>query len=397
MSSMRTQFFDKERVMRPTNISFDHRPTDSTLIPIAQAITPENSAASESQSASAVALPLAARLTPGQETPSSPSYPSSTLLLLATESIEVGASPNRLEESFDSDDFFLLADSILHNRGNVQPIAVRELAPDEIPSDSPLRYRLISGARRLRACAMHQLPVLAMVQKAQPTRELIDRLVENHLRQPLSPYELGMQLQHILASSQGISRRELARLVGLDVSVVQKAIDIAALPALVVAAFSSASEIQYRDAKPLKDSVALAKDAVIACAQSIKGQEISSKDVVTRLTQAAKSGAEATDQGVGVEPFNTPGTPQSIEVDGRPVGTVVIDKKGLPQIHLALPLNPKQQADLAKLIQKFLHSKVLHSATRKPAAKKSDKEILAAIANQPAANDSDAAVKERAR
>ena len=207
--------------MRPTNISFDHRPTDSTLIPIAQAITPENSAASESQSASAVALPLAARLTPGQETPSSPSYPSSTLLLLSTESIEVGASPNRLEESFDSDDFFLLADSILHNRGNVQPIAVRELAPDEIPSDSPLRYRLISGARRLRACAMHQLPVLAMVQKAQPTRELIDRLVENHLRQPLSPYELGMQLQHILASSQGISRRELARLVGLDVSVVQ--------------------------------------------------------------------------------------------------------------------------------------------------------------------------------
>lgn len=99
---------------------------------------------------------------------SSPPHPSSTLLLLATESIEVGGSPNRLEESFDSDEFFLLADSILHNRGNVQPIAVRELAPDEIPSDSPLRYRLISGARRLRACKMHQLPVLAIVQKCSP-------------------------------------------------------------------------------------------------------------------------------------------------------------------------------------------------------------------------------------
>ena len=43
---------------------------------------------------------------------SSPPHPSSTLLLLATESIEVGGSPNRLEESFDSDEFFLLADSV---------------------------------------------------------------------------------------------------------------------------------------------------------------------------------------------------------------------------------------------------------------------------------------------
>lgn len=330
---------------------------------------------------------------------SSPSHPSSTLLLLATESIEVGASPNRLEESFDSDEFFKLADSILHNRGNVQAIAVRELAPDEIPSDSPLRYRLISGARRLRACKMHQLPVLAIVQKVQPTRELIDRLLENHLRQPLSPYELGMQLQHIFASSQSVSRRELARLVGLDVSVVQKAIDIAALPVPVIEAFSSAAEIQYRDAKPLKDAVAQSRDPVIACAESIKGQEIPSKEVTAKLVQAAEAAAAAVaanGQTPGVEPFNTPARPLSIEVDGQPLGNVATDKKGLPQIHLALPLNPRQQADLAQLIQKFLRSKVLHPAVRKPAVKKADKEILAATANQPAANDSQATGEERA-
>lgn len=330
---------------------------------------------------------------------SSSSHPSSTLLLLASESIEVGASPNRLEESFDSDEFFQLADSILHNRGNVQAIAVRELAPDEIPLDSPLRYRLISGARRLRACKMHQLPVLAIVQKVQPTRELIDRLLENHLRQPLSPYELGMQLQHILASSESVSRRELARLVGLDVSVVQKAIDIAALPAAVIAAFGSASEIQYRDAKPLKDAVAQARDSVIACAESIKGQEIPAKEVTAKLVQAAEAAAAAVaanGQTPGVEPFNTPARPLSIEVDGQALGNVAIDKKGLPQIHLALPLNPRQQADLAQLIQKFLRSKVLHPAARKPAVKKAAAEILAATANQPAANDSQAAGKERA-
>lgn len=330
---------------------------------------------------------------------SSPPHPSSTLLLLASESVEVGASPNRLEESFDSDEFFQLADSILHNRGNVQAIAVRELTPDEIPSDSPLRYRLISGARRLRACKMHQLPVLAIVQKVQPTRELIDRLLENHLRQPLSPYELGLQLQHIIDSSESVSRRELARLVGLDVSVVQKAIDIAALPAAVIAAFSCASEIQYRDAKPLKDAVAQASDSVINCAESIKGQEIPAKEVTAKLVQAAKVAAAAVatnGQTSGVEPFNAPGSPLAIEVDGQPLGNVAVDKKGLPQIHLVLPLNPRQQADLAQLIQKFLRSKVLHPAVRKPAVKKADKEILAATANQPAANDSQVTGKERA-
>lgn len=327
---------------------------------------------------------------------SSPPHPSSTLLLLASESIEVGASPNRLEESFDSDEFFQLADSILHNRGNVQAIAVRELTPDEIPSDSPLRYRLISGARRLRACKMHQLPVLAIVQKVQPTRELIDRLLENHLREPLSPYELGMQLQHIIDSSDSISRRELARLVGLDVSVVQKAIDIAALPQPVIAAFSSAAEIQYRDAKPLKDAIVQSRDSVIACAESIKGQEISAKEVIGKLIEAAEVAARAKGQTPGVEPFNTPGRPLAIEVDGQPLGNVAVDKKGLPQIHLALPLNPRQQADLAQLIQKFLRSKVLHPAVRKPAVKKAATEILAETADQPAANDSQAAGKERA-
>lgn len=330
---------------------------------------------------------------------SSPPHPSSTLLLLASESIEVGASPNRLEESFDSDEFFKLADSILHNRGNVQPIAVRELTPSEILPSSPLRYRLISGARRLRACAMHQLPVLAMVQKVQPTRELIDRLLENHLRESLSPYELGRQLQHIIDSSDSISRRELARLVGLDVSVVQKVIDIAALPQPVIAAFSSAAEIQYRDAKPLKDAVVLARDSVIACAESIRGQEIPSKEVTAKLVQAAEAAAAAVaanGQTPGVEPFNTPARPLSIEVDGQALGNFTIDKKGLPQIHLALPLNSRQQADLTQLIQKFLRSKVLHPAVRKPAVKKAAAEILAATANQPAANDSQVTGEERA-
>ena len=59
-----------------------------------------------------VSDPVSVTVVGSAQSHSSHSHLSSTLLLLATESIEVGASPNRLEESFDSDEFFLLADSV---------------------------------------------------------------------------------------------------------------------------------------------------------------------------------------------------------------------------------------------------------------------------------------------
>lgn len=319
-----------------------------------------------------------------------------SVVLLAVDSIDVGDSPNRLASSFDSDDFFLLAESILHNRGNSQPIVVRELSSDETPPDSPIRYRLISGARRLRACAIHQLPVLSMIQKTLPTRELVERLLENHLRQSLSPYELGLQLQHILDAGKGISRRELARLVGLDVSMIQKAIDIAALPAPVIDAFSTAAVIQYRDAKALKDAVAAAPDAVLACAEAMKGTQAPPKEVVLKLLAAAEASIAASSAGQGVERFNTPTQPVTMAVDGQPVGTMTIDKKGLIEVHLELPIHPRQQADLAELIEKFLRNKVLKPASRARAGKNAAKNGDAIATNVQAANVGHADVQERA-
>jgi len=176
--------------------------------------------------------------------------PSDTVELLDPQTIEA-TEPNRLTEAFESASFQDLVDSILNARGNTVPIIVRALRPEEQQPGATIKYRLIAGARRLKACALSQLPVRAIVQSASThAHTAIDRLLENHLREPLSPYELGKQLLHIQALESPPSKRGLARLIGMDEGQVLKAIDIAQLPDQVLAAFNSPSDIRYSDAKP---------------------------------------------------------------------------------------------------------------------------------------------------
>lgn len=308
--------------------------------------------------------------------------PSATVEFLDPHTIEA-TEPNRLTEAFESESFQDLVDSVLNARGNTVPIIVRALRPEEQQPGSTIKYQLIAGARRLKACALSQLPVRAIVQSASThAHTAIDRLLENHLREPLSPYELGKQLLHIQALESPPSKRGLARLIGMDEGQVLKAIDIAQLPDQVLAAFNSPSDIRYSDAKPLKDAYRAAPDAVIQEAALIQGESgLKPAEVIKRLSQvaAAHSGGE------GVEPFNTPPEIQAelpLEIDGKPYGKLGQDKKGKPIISLDVTLSPAQQAALGKAIEAFLRRRLLRqttakgpasSAQKKPSSGKADK------------------------
>ncbi len=305
-----------------------------------------------------------------------------TVELLDPQTIDAN-EPNRLAEAFDSASFQDLVDSILNARGNTVPIIVRTLRSDEQQPGSPIKYRLIAGARRLKACALSQLPVRAIVQSASThAHTAIDRLVENHLREPLSPYELGKQLLHIQALESPPSKRGLARLIGMDEGQVLKAMDIAQLPDQVLAAFNSPSDIRYSDAKPLKDACRAAPDRVIKEAALIQSESgLKPAEVVKRLVQVAAAHSE----GEGVEPFNTPSEARSdlpLEIDGKPYGKLGQDRKGKPVISLDVTLSPAQQAALGKAIEAFLRRRLLRptnpkgpssNAQKKPSPAKADK------------------------
>ena len=327
--------------------------------------------------------------------------PLASVFLLKTDAIDPGHTPNRLAEAYTSEAFDTLATSILAHRGNSQPIVVRALRPEELKPRSPYQFILISGSRRLHACAMYQLPVRAIVEHGSVTTELIECLMENQLREALSPYELGMQLRHLLQSPSSLSERALARLTGLDNSIVNKALHIAALPQEVIAAFMTPADIQYRDAKALKDLVASDYDAVMACAQRLKGQGLSGKEVIAQLLDAAKNAARPEGSKDDVEPFNSPAGPIPLTVNGQSLGEITVNKKGVPEIRLSLPLTAKQQAELGQHIESFIRRKVL----RLPAVKST---VNAPVSNDAAiapidssastpASSSDITAKERAR
>lgn len=299
--------------------------------------------------------------------------------------------PNRLSEAFESTSFQDLVDSILNARGNTVPIIVQALRQEELAPGSIVRYRLISGARRLKACELAQVPVRAVVQPAStPTRVAIDRLVENHLRESLSAYELGTQLLHIRQLHAPPSKRALARLIGMDEGQVVKAIDIAVLPAEVLAAFSSPSDIRYPDAKPLKDALAVAPEAVIAEAKLISAQGgLKPSEIVKRLCDAAASVKTKP----GVEPFNTPPeTPSElpVEVDGKHYGKVTQDKKGRSVVNLEVTLSPAQQAALGKAIEAFLRRRLHRQSTAKQSVPPAQTKPTPAKLNKTQAAESEA-------
>ena len=276
-------------------------------------------------------------------------HPLEVVLLLDPAVIDPGNGPNRCAGAMLDEGMEVLSLSILQARGNQQPIHVRKL----LQPQGNYEYALISGARRLYACRLNGLPVRALVVDVTPEQALIERLVENHLREPLSPLELGMQLAHIKAQAgTDLSIRKLANLIGINASMVQKALDIAALPNPVVEAFASPKDIRYSDSKTLKDWVAAAPDAVVEAATQLKGQALPPKQVLECLSQAAKSTGG---QMPSVESFNT--TP--LKVQGQVVGEIKVDKAGQLLMALSTPMSLLQQQMLAQSVEQFVARKVL--------------------------------------
>lgn len=225
--------------------------------------------------------------------------PPEVVLLLDPHVIDPGSAPNRTPDAMDDEAMEALSLSVYLSKGNQQPIHVRLLNQPQ----GCYQYALISGARRLRACVRQHMQVRALVVDVTSEQALVDRLIENHLRESLSPWELGQQLAYIKAqASADLSIRKLAHLIGINPSMVQKALDIAALPNEVVEAFISPKDIRYADSKALKDLVAASPEAVMEKASQLKGQALPAKQVLEQLGQAAQN---TPPKEAGVEPFNT--------------------------------------------------------------------------------------------
>jgi ParB family chromosome partitioning protein len=252
---------------------------------------------------------------------------------------------NRHEASFNDAEFRELKAEIEAAGGNVQPVKVRPLSATEAAAAGQgVRYELVFGHRRHRACLELGLPVRALIEEVsdQQLFEAMER--ENRGRKNLSPWEQGCMYRRALDEGLYPSLRKLAEAVQVDVSLVSKSLALARLPAAVVEAFASPLEIQFRWAQPLSELLQKDPDAVLGRAREIKGQgrAMTALTVFNALTGQAAAPA-------------TPAAASHLRRDGRKLATLTRDARGRASLRFeAGVLAPDREAALLELVEDFI-------------------------------------------
>lgn len=212
---------------------------------------------------------------------------------------------NRVEPSFHTAEFGLLREEIARSGGNVQPIKVRTIADGE-------QYEIVYGHRRHRACLELDLPVLALIDEVSEQDLFKEMERENRHRRDLSPWEQGVMYRRALDENLFRSLGELAREIGIDKGNVSKALRLAELPEIVVSAFASPLDLQYRWAKPLADAIQLDGERVMAVAKQLATTSRAQppKQVLDSLLgKVARQGAE-----------------RAVKVNGKTLASISVDQ-----------------------------------------------------------------------
>lgn len=277
--------------------------------------------------------------------------------------VRVSVWANRHADSFQDAAYLALKADIAAAGGNVQPIKVRPVAAAPVVAGragegvgrsnppaadgnqaTPVRFEIVYGHRRHRACLDLGLPVLAVVEEVgeQQLFEQMER--ENRARADLSAWEQGMMYARALDQGLYPSNRQLAQSIGRDLGDVGKALSLARLPAAVVQAFRSPLDLQYRWAKPLADAQQRDPDGLVARARDLKA------------LAAQRSAKQIFDALVGdAAPARAKAMPDiGIRIGGRQVAVVASDERGHTVVRFAKGLADAQRRGLAAAVEAFL-------------------------------------------
>lgn len=137
---------------------------------------------------------------------------------------KIQPDPDQPRQAFEESGLDRLAES-LKARGQIQPIAV-------VWDETSASYRIVVGERRWRAAMRAGLNTLTAViydQAPTPDERFALQLVENALREDLSPIEQARAFQKLI-TTRGWSARELARELSIDNSSVIRALALLDLP-----------------------------------------------------------------------------------------------------------------------------------------------------------------------
>ncbi|WP_248324874.1 ParB/RepB/Spo0J family partition protein [Caballeronia sp. Sq4a] len=195
---------------------------------------------------------------------------------LSPELVKASKFANRIDRSFEGPSFEAFKQEILGAGGNVQPIKVRRIGPEN--------YEVVFGHRRHRACLELGLQVLAMIQEDMSDKDLFEEMSrENEQRKDLSAYELAMHYRRGIDLKLYRNWSEIAAVLGKTKSLMSRYSALADLPDTVVNAFRSPSDIQPKWAEKLRQVIDVDSDAVMRAARAVAGKSLPPKGVYEAL------------------------------------------------------------------------------------------------------------------
>jgi ParB family chromosome partitioning protein len=263
-------------------------------------------------------------------------------------SIRVSEWANRHVATFDGDEFAAFRSEIQAAGGNVQPIKVRPVKAVDGQGVGPsngatkVEYELVYGHRRHRACLELGIPVLAVIQSSTDQELFVEMERENRNRADLSAWEQGVMYARALDRGLYPSNRQLAAAIGRDLGDVGKAVSLARLPNVVIEAFASPLDLQFRWAKPLNDAQQSDPEGLLERAKMLKGKgvDLGSKAVFESLIGSSMGRA---DQAGKIE----------LKTKGKAFGSLASDAAGRVILRTSASLNDAQRSALAKLVEEF--------------------------------------------
>ena len=138
-------------------------------------------------------------------------------------------NPRQPRQVFDEEALAELVHSI-REFGLMQPVVVREVAPDAAEDQTGRRYQLVMGERRWRAAQQAGLATIpAIVRETSDDHLLRDALLENIHRAQLNPLEEAAAYQQLLDEFD-VTHEELASRIGRSRPVISNMIRLLRLP-----------------------------------------------------------------------------------------------------------------------------------------------------------------------
>lgn len=265
---------------------------------------------------------------------------------IAPEAIAPSGWSNRHTDSFMSSEFAAFKREIFEAGGNVQPIKVRPLNGSTGTPGQGVKYEIVFGHRRHRACLELNIPVKAMIEEIGDQELFVQMERENRGRKNLSAWEQGCM--YLAALDKGLypSLRKLADAISVDVSIISKSVALAKLPKPIIDAFPSPLDIQFRWAQPLGEALQRDHNGVLARAKKVKA---ASGDKVVTAGEVFAQLIETTIEALA------PIQPSEIQKQGKRVGEVSFDAKGKVLLKLdANTLTPDRREAFVRMIEEFL-------------------------------------------